>query len=843
MAEKDFEQLKKLVEEQELESEKLLSTYRNITSELSAQRKELQKQKKEVEDLVDKMRLEDELDKNNLEIKKVVLKNLLEQNDTQENILNKLQNKKKELEEEIKINQNIGASYETQEKNLEKIEEKLNIQIANKEKIEKQNKQAIEDIRFQISETQKQNEEIKRIRDNLTGYAKKGEEFVKNTIGSGGKKYFDRIQDFIKSKDQIFLTSEFFLKGAKNFLTGKNLLAMGLSTMLEQTINVTKELETQSAQTAALTGQQRLFSDEIYESSKNNREYGISLSETANSFRQLFSNVSKFTTLSKESRKELTEFASKMNVFGVSLSTVSKNTEELTMSLRMSVMDAKRTQMEIFSLSKEIGFNINRLQEQFSQSIQQLSVYGERGIQIFKSLAGVQKLTGVSISKLQQLFGSSMDTFEDTARIAGNLNTILGRDLVNSVDLLNASDEQRIRIILSAIEATGKQFNQMTKHEKLALANAAGIKDIAEANKILGMSTLAYDEMQLKTRLAKEDQEDFNKSIRPSIEFMKKLQIGFQEFAVGVQPIVKVGNFLLDKLLNPTFKLIGNIIGFVDTLLTKMTPFERGFYFIGDAVGTLISAFSSLFELNFSDFFAKIVDSVVKATWGLLKFLNPVSYIIKAYDYITGSNYEKWMDDFVLKNKDYAESLKEVRPELEKNTSAFKKDHQVRTNKGSPALWEMDKVMSDNAMQYSTSLKTVTPQIEQLTEKSRNLHQVKTKKGSPALWEMDKVMAEGTREYNQEIKNIQPQIMSVTNNSKEMQSNLQSVTNSFRQNTNNNNTNMIENVVSSVMNMLSGNKKEQRDVKVTVDVNLADIDGTKRSFREAVVTAINEATR
>jgi len=146
-------------------------------------------------------------------------------------------------------------------------------------------------------------------------------------------------------------------------------------------------------------------------------------------------------------------------------------------------------------------------------------------------------------------------------------------------------------------------------------------------------------------------------------------------------------------------------------------------------------------------------------------------------------------------------------------------------------------------MQYSTSLKTVTPQIEQLTEKSRNLHQVKTKKGSPALWEMDKVMAEGTREYNQEIKNIQPQIMSVTNNSKEMQSNLQSVTNSFRQNTNNNNTNMIENVVSSVMNMLSGNKKEQRDVKVTVDVNLADIDGTKRSFREAVVTAINEATR
>jgi hypothetical protein len=122
--------------------------------------------------------------------------------------------------------------------------------------------------------------------------------------------------------------------------------------------------------------------------------------------------------------------------------------------------------------------------EKFSELINALSVHGDKALDVFKGLAGASKSLGVEANKLHSIFGDNYDTFDQTAEIAGKLNTLFGRDLFNSIELFNATEEERIRITLRNFEATGRSWESMGRWEKRAVAMAAKINDLSEANKI-----------------------------------------------------------------------------------------------------------------------------------------------------------------------------------------------------------------------------------------------------------------------------------------------------------------------------------------------------------------------
>ena len=134
----------------------------------------------------------------------------------------------------------------------------------------------------------------------------------------------------------------------------------------------------------------------------------------------------------------------------------------------------------------------------------------------------------------------------------------MGRDLVNSVDLLYATPEKRIRMIKEALDATGKSFSNMNKFERIAIANAAGIKDMAEANKIFNLSLSAYDSMVEKGKNASASQEQFNNAVKAGQTFMKKLKIAFQNLAIAVLPFVEIITPLVDVFIS-VFSWINSI--------------------------------------------------------------------------------------------------------------------------------------------------------------------------------------------------------------------------------------------------------------------------------------------
>ena len=139
----------------------------------------------------------------------------------------------------------------------------------------------------------------------------------------------------------------------------------------------------------------------------------------------------------------------------------------------------------------------------------------------------------------------------------------MGNDLLNSVDLLNASEDERIRMMIEAIELSGRSFDAMGRFERRALANAAGITDMAEANRIFGTSLSAFDEQQRQARESGMTQEQLEERAAAATSAMEKLQAVFESMAIAVEPLISLLHMLMNGILT-----LQNLTGemFVPTL-------------------------------------------------------------------------------------------------------------------------------------------------------------------------------------------------------------------------------------------------------------------------------------
>ena len=93
---------------------------------------------------------------------------------------------------------------------------------------------------------------------------------------------------------------------------------------------------------------------------------------------------------------------------------------------------------------------------------------------MFEGLQKQAKVTGLSVDQLLGLVGEKFDTFEGAGQAVGKLNAILGGPYLNSIDMLNSTEEQRLEMIKAAIDASGVQFDQLNRFEQKAFASALG---------------------------------------------------------------------------------------------------------------------------------------------------------------------------------------------------------------------------------------------------------------------------------------------------------------------------------------------------------------------------------
>lgn len=384
------------------------------------------------------------------------------------------------------------------------------------------------------------------------------------------------------------------LRGAKEVIVSSiapaNLFANIISKMVQSTAFMVAQTDDALASFNKATGAGGRFNEQIIETGQSNLEFGVGLQESAEAFQALHSEMSLFSQLGKQAQGEAATLTTRLQGIGIAADITAQNLELSTRVLGMTVGQSIAAQEQLAALSEQIGVAPQKLAGDFAAAIPKLAQYGPRATSIFNKLAVQAKATGIELNTLVGI-AQQFDTFEGAAQAAGKLNAILGGGLLNSTELLLASEEERIKMLRESIDLSGRNFDSMNKFEKMALANAAGITDMAEASKLFGATSVEFVKMQKEQRTLQERAE-------ASASMMKKLNLIVQAFAVAVEPIIDIIHFFADGFLRLNKFLDGNLakvlalgtgflaltgkLGFVSGWVRKLIP---GFGGLGSSAG------------------------------------------------------------------------------------------------------------------------------------------------------------------------------------------------------------------------------------------------------------------
>ena len=380
----------------------------------------------------------------------------------------------------------------------------------------------------------------------------------------------------------------------KDTFSSANIAGSLLMKVQESTIMMVKMADTTFATFNKTIGTTGELNNEIYDLSRNNTLLGFTLQETAQSYTALAGGFVDFRGLSQQNRVELAQTVTELQAIGINADLATKNISFFSKAMGLSTEQSISLSKELVAVAGALEMAPSKIASDFAAAASTLVVYGNRAVEVFKGLEAASKASGVEISNLISI-ASKMDTFQGAAEAAGKLNAVLGGGLLNSSQLLMASEEERIRLVIESVQSQGVQFNDLDKYTQKAIANAAGITDMAEANKLFGMSVGAYDDYIAKTAVSSEEQADLEKRIQASKSAQEKFNYIMQAFAVLVMPILDFVTMLVDGFmaLNDT---LGGSLPLILTITALISKFFGIMSFLS-AIGPIIEIIGGVFAL------------------------------------------------------------------------------------------------------------------------------------------------------------------------------------------------------------------------------------------------------
>ena len=333
-------------------------------------------------------------------------------------------------------------------------------------------------------------------------------------------------------------------------------------TLLDTSMQLAKQVSDITSEMAKNTGQGAELNGVFDDVATSSRSFGVGFAESAQAVTALSTSLSGFKSMNSDTQAELATTVARLEAFGVASETTAANLDIARQVMGLSTDQAIQMQKDMAALASGIGMPAGKLAESFKAAAPQLASYGSNMVGVFEDLAKTSKKTGIEISDLLGIT-QQFDTFEGAANAAGQLNSILGGGLLNSTELLMASESERLEMIRNSIAASGRSFDSMGRFQKMAIANAAGIKDMAQATKLFSEQARAQQE---ETELNAVSQEELEKRQKATVSITKQLEMGLQALAVVVLPVISVFTGFMNIILsiNDFFggSLIPIILGF-----------------------------------------------------------------------------------------------------------------------------------------------------------------------------------------------------------------------------------------------------------------------------------------
>ena len=315
-------------------------------------------------------------------------------------------------------------------------------------------------------------------------------------------------------------------------------------------------------------------------------QFSVGVTEATNAANDLLNNMSAFSTLNENVRNGLVQNVAKMEQMGVATSVSSKNFNELNKGLGISATQVGNVSDKIVKALGPAGISPAKALSDLNAVLPQLSSSGQKAVDIYIQLSKQAKALGMDVSELTGIVGSSFDTFEGAADKAGKLNAILGGDYLNSVEMLNATEEERVDLLRKAFQETGKDFDNLDRFEKKAIMASLGISNMNQARKLFGALSV---EEQIRMEREAASQKELEQAQIKSADAMKKLQIAVSNLVVALEPLIKIVRNVIDFMAEhnvATSILFGTL---AVLRLGGINPLASAFSALGDKMASFLN--------------------------------------------------------------------------------------------------------------------------------------------------------------------------------------------------------------------------------------------------------------
>jgi len=284
----------------------------------------------------------------------------------------------------------------------------------------------------------------------------------------------------------------------------------------------------------AFVGQER-FIQSTKVLAEANLDLGISYEETRQAQVELSRGYAGFMVLSDDVSKKYSEQISKLQALSIATGAFIKNLNLLQIAYKKTAEEATRINDNLIGLSNTLGITADQVAQDLQAASATVGSYGERMMEVFYRLENISVKTGISMGNLLSI-AKKFDTFQGAAESAGKLNAILGGALLNSSELLAATEEERLKLIYEAVNASGQEFTSLGKYEQMSIAAAAGISDLNEARRLFMMDGNEFTKQIATNNI---EQKQYNDLIEKSKTANEKWQMALMQLSIALEPIAR----------------------------------------------------------------------------------------------------------------------------------------------------------------------------------------------------------------------------------------------------------------------------------------------------------------
>lgn len=310
-----------------------------------------------------------------------------------------------------------------------------------------------------------------------------------------------------------------------------------------------KAVADMTAEVASATGEGMKYNSMISSVGTANREFGVGMVEAGRAVIALKDNMSTFNMVGDDTSQKMLGVSARMETLGVS---AADSGAQMEFAMRIMGQTGDQAAQGVDDLAKfagGIGVAPAKMAKEFQAAAPALASYGKNATKVFKGLAVQSKKLGLSMNELLGIT-QQFDTFDGAFDAAGKLNSMLGGQFLDSMQLLTAeTEEQRVQLLQNALAMSGQSFDAMSRHEKMAVANSIGITDMSVATKLLSESNRALGKDVKENSLSQEELAERQKA---GVTFTKKMEMAMQGFAIALMPVAEIMHSVASGLVAMT---------------------------------------------------------------------------------------------------------------------------------------------------------------------------------------------------------------------------------------------------------------------------------------------------